>query len=74
MCGIAGFTQHSGWTLLQNNIKLQLFCVFFQVIHFGRAVSEACHKVCHCNVVQQCYDVMCDVTMPHVHWSCDQLL
>ena len=38
--------------------------------HFGRSVSEACHLICQHYIVKWHCDVICDVTAPHVYWSC----
>ena len=36
--------------------------------------SEACHLIFGCYIVKECCDIICDITVPHVHWSHDLLL
>ena len=50
-----------------NYIKLLPFWGIFQEIRFGCAASEARHLVCQCNIIQQHYDIIHDVTVLHVH-------
>ena len=57
-----------------NYVNYGHFWGIFKDTRFGHTASEACHLVCRCNVIQQCCDVICDVTVPHMHWSHDHLL
>ena len=41
---------------------------------FRHSTSEAHHLICQCYIIKQCCDIICDVTVPHVHWSHDLLL
>ena len=42
--------------------------------HLGCAVSEARHLIFGHYIIKECCDIICDVTAPHVHRSCDLLL
>ena len=63
-----------GGPYLVNYIKLQPFEGIFQEMHFGRTASEVRHLICQCNIIQRCYDIICDVTALQMHWSHDHLL
>ena len=42
--------------------------------HFGYGMSKAHHLIFRCYIIKGHCDIMCDVTVPHVHWSHDLLL
>ena len=65
--GITWTTRHSGWSLPK---VLQLFSGHFVIT----CTFEARHLIFRCYIIDEHCDIMCDVTVPHVHWSCDLLL
>ena len=46
----------------------------FSLTRFGHTVSEAHHLFLDVMSLGGCCDIVCDVTAPHVHGSCDLLL
>ena len=71
MCGITQTTHRSGWSLPK---VLQLFSGNFVITRFGHTISKACHFIFGHYIINECCDIICDVTVPHVPWSCDHLL
>ena len=43
-------------------------------VHFGHSMSKVCHLICRCYIVKRYCDIICDITAPHICWSCDLLL
>ena len=71
ICGVTRTTRRSGWTLPK---VLRPFSGNFQITHLGCTTSKARLLVFGRDIVNECHDVTYDVTVPHVHRSCDLLL
>ena len=46
----------------------------FVIMHFRFAASKARHFIFRCYIIDECHDIICDITAPHVPQSCDILL
>ena len=64
-------TRRLGWTIPE---VLQPFSGNFMITRFRHAASEARHLIFGRYIIDECRDIICDVTAPHVHWSHDLLL
>ena len=53
---------------------LRLFSGNFLIMRFRRATSKVRHLTFGRYIVNECRDIICDVTALHVHWSRDLLL
>ena len=71
ICGITRTTRQPGWTIPE---VLQLFSGNFVITCSGRTASKAHHLIFRCYIIDECHNIICDVTAPHMHWSCDLLL
>ena len=55
-------------------LVLLLFLGNFGWAHFRCNASKVHHLICQCYIIKQHCDVICDITVLHMHWSCDLLL
>ena len=56
------------------------FCLSMAILgnfgwaRFGHGVSKVCHLICQCYIIKWHCDIICDITVLHMHWSHNLLL
>ena len=63
-----------GVLLLHYLYLFMAILVNFGEVRLGCSMSEVRYLICQCYVVKRCCDIICDVTVLHMHWSHDHLL